>query len=152
MSGKIEWIGVRPERRGDVISVSSVTIDEANGLSGDHPTKPHRQVTIISKEQLDEVARRLGKEHVETSATRRNILISGLDFDTVDKQRIQLGSAIIEVTGYCHPCSRMDENLGEGGRLAMARLAGYLAKVIRSGEVAVGDPVSVLKQSEVLTD
>ncbi len=146
MAGKIEWIGVRPERRAEVVAVDRAEIDLENGIEGDHVTQPHRQVTIISKEQMEQVAARLGKDNVDPSATRRNILISGLDFDLNSGTKIALGDAEIEVTGYCHPCSRMDENLGDGGRLAMARLAGYTCKVLKGGTVTVGADVAVLDQ------
>ena len=144
MAGKVEWIGVRPERRAEVIAVDRAGIDLENGLEGDHVTQPHRQVTIISMEQMKDVADRLEQESVDPADTRRNILISGVDFDQVSGKHIAIGSAEIEVTGYCHPCKRMDENLGDGGRLAMARKAGYTCKVLKSGEVSVGSPVEIL--------
>ena len=144
MTGKIEWIGVRPERRAEIVRVDRVNVDLETGLSGDHDSKPHRQVTIISSEQMRKVAERLGRDAIDPAATRRNIMIAGIDFDQLKDQKLQLGTAEIEITGYCHPCSRMEENLGEGGRLAMAHLAGYTAKVIRSGDAGIGDEVRVL--------
>ncbi len=65
MAGKIEWIGVRPERRAEVVAVDRAEIDLENGIEGDHVTQPHRQVTIISKEQMEQVAARLGKDSVD---------------------------------------------------------------------------------------
>ena len=139
MEGQVGWIGIRPVRKGQVNPVNQVEITVENGLAGDHDTQPHRQVTLISGEALQEVARTLNVESVNPADTRRNIVINGLDFNALDGKQLELGTALVEITGECHPCSRMDENLGEGGRSAMASKGGLTAKVLRSGAVAIGD-------------
>jgi MOSC domain-containing protein YiiM len=143
MSAQIEWIGVRPERRASVISVNSVVVDEQDGLTGDHPVMSHRQVTMISKEGLDAAAVQLGRSSIDPALTRRNIVISGLDFNQAPGTRLYLGEVIVEVTGECHPCERMEENLGSGGRAALASRGGLTAKVIKGGPIGVGDPVHI---------
>jgi MOSC domain-containing protein YiiM len=50
----------------------------------------------------------------------------------------------LEGTGPCTPCSRMDKNLGAGGRLAMKGLGGLTALVIEAGRIRRGDPVTPL--------
>lgn len=144
MSGTITWIGVRPERRAPLQSVPAVYADRNNGLTGDHDTKPHRQITVISQEALAEVANTMGVSHVDPANTRRNILIAGMDFNIESGTRIKLGEAIIEVTGPCLPCERMNETLGDGGRVAMADAGGLTARILRSGHLAVGDSVEML--------
>lgn len=144
MAGKIEWIGIRPERRADVQSVSSVEIDIEQGLVGDHKTEPHRQVTVISKEHLEQVRDIMNADTIDPAAARRNIMISGMDFEDLKGATLRIGEAVVEITGYCHPCSRMDENFGNGGRKAMARKAGWLGKVLESGTAKVGDIVALV--------
>ena len=124
MQGTLHWIGIRPERRAPVQPVESVYADITTGLDGDHDTKSHRQVTVISKEALEDVARTLGRDTVDPRATRRNLLISGIDLNLQEGAQIQVGEVLLEVTGPCLPCSRMEENLGEGGRAAMANAGG----------------------------
>ena len=34
--GSIVWIGIRPERKADIISVNDVMLDPSYGLQGDH--------------------------------------------------------------------------------------------------------------------
>lgn len=148
MNGRIEWIGIRPQRKADVVPVKSVNVSLESGLDGDHDTKPHRQVTLISQEALQSIATQLKVDEIDPAATRRNIAISGLDFTSMLGKRVQLGSATLEITGECHPCSRMEENLGEGGRLAMANQGGLTARVISGGIVAIGDDV-VVKPNQV---
>lgn len=143
MSAKVEWIGIRLEKKGDVVSKESVMIDLVNGVVGDHDTQPHRQVTIISKEELEEVGATMGTNGINPVLARRNILISGLDFTDLDGQTVTLGESQIEITGPCKPCNLMNTNLGDGGRKAMENKGGWTAKVLKSGVVKVGDMVGV---------
>ena len=88
MTARIEWIGVRPERKGSVESITTADVSQENGIDGDHPSKDHRRVTIISKEHLEEVRDTLGASSIDPAAARRNIMISGLDFDDLKERRI----------------------------------------------------------------
>ena len=73
--------------------------------------------------------------------TKEHRLVSGLDFSDLENRQIVLGEALIEVTGLCHPCSRMDETIGPGGRTALANRGGLTARVVRDGNVRIGDKV-----------
>ena len=144
MHGKVEWISIRPERKAAVVPVDKVQATTEAGLHGDHDTQSHRQVTLIAQEALDAVARQLGKDAIDPAKTRRNIVISGLAFDQLDNAEIRIGEALVEVTGICHPCQLMDQNLGDGGRTAMeGYMAGLTARVLKTGLIAIGDDVSV---------
>jgi MOSC domain-containing protein YiiM len=147
MNAKVVWIGIRPERKAAVEPQSSVYADnERGGLTGDHNTRPHRQVTIISKEALDKVAQRLNIPYADPALTRRNILISGLNFDLKEGTVLQIGNAVLEVTGPCFPCERMEQNFGTGGRVAMADAGGLTARIMVSGSINIGDAVDVVSQ------
>jgi len=142
MAGKVEWIGIRPKRKAPVESKESVNVDLDSGIEGDHPTVANRQVTIISKEHLKAVSSSLGMEKIDPAAARRNIVISGLDFESLENATIRIGGVLLEVTGPCRPCKRMEENLGEGGRLAMAGKGGWTTRVVESGSINLGDTVT----------
>jgi MOSC domain-containing protein YiiM len=143
MKGQVLWIGVRPERRAPVVSVDTVIADTTSGLAGDHDTQPHRQVTLISREGLDDAARDLGRDSIHPSLARRNIMIGGLDLSLPTGTQVQIGEVILEVTGECHGCKRMDENIGTGGRAALASRAGLTTRIVRGGSIAVGESVRV---------
>lgn len=144
-SGKLEWIGLRPARKVPMTVVNSVMALEGMGLEGDRRCQGSsgsaRQVTIISVEYIDTIARLLQKENIDPAILRRNLLVSGINLSALRHQRFQIGEALFEATALCHPCSRMEQALGKHGVAAMLGHGGLCAKIIRSGQLCVGDSV-----------
>ena len=79
---------------------------------------------------------------------RRNLVVSGLNLAAFRGLRLRLGRAEVEITGPCHPCSRMDEVLGHGGYSAMRGHGGWYATVNAAAEIRVGDPVAPARMSD----
>ncbi|MEY3368314.1 MAG: hypothetical protein RI973_1469 [Bacteroidota bacterium] len=148
-TGKVEFISIRTARRGNVQAVQSVTANEENGLNGDHYSSKSgkRQVTLIQAEHLPVVASLLKKAQIDPILTRRNIVVSGINLLALDGKQFQIGQAILEMTGPCEPCERMEENLGPGGLDAMQGHGGITAKVIRGGIINIGDDVAPLPKT-----
>lgn len=142
--GKVEWIGIRPERRAPLASVEQVEAIAAYGLSGDHyasKTNGKRQVTLIQAEHLEAVAKILGKPEVRADWVRRNLLVSGINIYALRDRKFRIGGVMLEGSGTCDPCSRMEEVLGNGGYNAMRGHGGILARIIEGGLIRMGDPV-----------
>lgn len=143
--GKLEWIGLRTERRGEITIVERAEAKVGLGLEGDHrclkPPGSARQVTIISREYIHQIAQQLGIDFIDPALLRRNLVISGMNMNLLRFQRLQIGDAIFETSALCDPCSRMDENLGKGGAAAMFGYGGLCAKIIQGGKISVGDAV-----------
>ena len=142
-AGIVVWIGVRPDRKIPLSVVESVTAIENQGLDGDRSKKKggNRQVTLIQKEHLDTIGHFLQRESIDPQLTRRNLVIKGINLLSLKGKKFKIGEAILEYTGDCHPCSRMEENLGEGGYNAMRGLGGITAKVINSGKISMNSAV-----------
>ena len=75
--------------------------------------------------------------------TRRNIVVSGINLLALAKRRFRIGEVVLETTGPCEPCSRMEENLGPGGYNAMRGHGGITARVAKGGTISVGDAVAL---------
>lgn len=67
--------------------------------------------------------------------------MSGINLLALHDRRFRIGSALLEGTGLCHPCSRMEEALGQGGYNAMRGHGGITARVLEGGLVQIGDRV-----------
>jgi len=143
-TGSVEWIGVRPSRMKQVLFVKEVIAIKGVGLEGDHynANDGARQVTLIQKEHLDAVASYLRAKDVDPALTRRNIVIKGFNLNSLKGKKFRIGNVILEYSGECHPCSRMEANLGVGGYNAMRGHGGITAKVIEGGQVGAGDSLT----------
>ena len=173
--GRVEWLGLRSERRGAVLSVPEVEAHPLVGLIGDHkrtvpgrlkaltgaagearvvlppsglsagPVRPmggKRQVTLIQHEHLPVIAALAGLNAVTPEQLRRNIVVSGLPLLALKDRRFLLGSdeggwVLLEGTGECHPCSRMEETLGPGGYNAVRGHGGITARVLEGGRIGL---------------
>ncbi|MDA8679873.1 MOSC domain-containing protein [Luminiphilus sp.] len=139
----IEWIGVRPRRREPLVAVSGAEAVAEMGLRGDHrmgkTPGSGRQVTLISREFVAQIEQHLGKSGLDPALLRRNIVVSGINLNALRRQQFWLGGALFEATQLCHPCARMEAELGPGGVVAMMGYGGLCAKVLQTGQIAIGD-------------
>ena len=143
-TGEVTWISVRPKKRGAIQVVDSVAVTIENGLTGDHYGKQgKRQVTLIQSEHLNTIASVLQKT-IDPALTRRNIVVKGINLLALKDQQFQIGDCILEMTGLCQPCSRMERNLGAGGYNAMRGHGGITTKVIQGGTIKIGDKVKMI--------
>ncbi len=152
-AGRLEWIGIRRARRGDVTAVGSAELAAGRGIVGDHVAARaggRRQVTLIQYEHLPLIARFAGVETVEPAMLRRNLIVSGINLCALKRRRFRIGEVIFESTGDCHPCARMEKTIGRGGFNAMRGHGGLTAVVHTDGRIAVGDTVVAEESGESL--
>jgi len=144
--GRLVWIGLRPERRADLRVVDEVQAEAGRGLHGDramsYTANGKRQVTLIQAEHLPVIAALLGRAELGPALLRRNLVIAGLNLLALSGQQFTLGEGLFEMTGPCHPCSRMEKVLGPGGYNAMRGHGGITARILRSGRLKLGDQLA----------
>ncbi|PTT32949.1 MOSC domain-containing protein [Pseudomonas sp. HMWF021] len=148
-TGRVRWIGVRPESRGPMIALDAVEARLEAGLTGDHArpgVRNARQVTLIQFEHLAVISALLGRpedQPVRPEDLRRNLVISGINLFSLKGRRFRIGQAIFETTGWCQPCARLQNNLGPGTFQAVRGHGGITARVLQSGIIRLDDGVSV---------
>jgi MOSC domain-containing protein YiiM len=143
-AGKLEWIGIRAARRAPVAALSEVEAIAGYGLTGDHyasKTNGKRQITLIQAEHLEAVAKILGKPEVGAGGMRRNLLVSGINLYALRNRKFRIGAVLLEGSGPCDPCSRMEEVLGAGGYNAMRGHGGITARILEGGTLRIGESV-----------
>lgn len=156
--GRLDRIILRPERRVPTVQVDGVQVLMDRGLEGDRASarKPSgtggggkRQVTLIQAEHLPVIASFMGMDQVDPMLLRRNLVVSGLNLlagRALFKNEPMLlcigDQVVLEITGPCEPCSRMETLLGPGGYNAMRGHGGLNARIIAPGLIRVGDAIT----------
>lgn len=113
------------------------------GIEGDHHLGKtnSRQVLLMDDKSLITFGLKPGQ-------IRENITVSGIDIHQLTTgQKLNIGEATLEITGHCEPCGRIDE-LIQGLRVKINGRRGMLCKVIKTGIVKIGDPVSRLDNQQ----
>ena len=127
---------------------------------------PDKAVYAYAAEDTAWWADRLGRT-LEPGAFGENLTVEGVDVQQWPiGQRVRAGGAIFEITMVCDPCHRMDElreglraeleltevcepchkmdELRPGLRAEIDGKRGMLARVVRGGDVRVGDDIQLL--------
>jgi len=149
-TGTLIWIGIRPERGMDLIEMQNVRLIEGKGLEGDHyssKSSDSRQVTLIQHEHLLSIASFLGYDVIHPNLLRRNLVIKSINLLALKDKYFRIGEAVLEMTNQCHPCSRMEKNLGLGGYNAVRGHGGITARIIEGGEIRIGDALKVIEHT-----
>jgi MOSC domain-containing protein YiiM len=96
-----------------------------------------RQVLLMDSETLERFS-------LAPGITKENITTRGLDFRAlVTGQLLRIGQSLLEVTGPCDPCPRMDE-IQMGLQEELRGQRGWLCRVVESGKIQRGDRIEVL--------
>jgi MOSC domain-containing protein YiiM len=148
-AGRVEWVGVRPARNERMKVLDVVQINRGTGLEGDRfkgRSESARQVTLIQQEHLAVIAACVGLESIDPALLRRNIVVSGINLLALKDKRFRIGDVLLEYTGACHPCSKMERELGAGGYNAMRGHGGITARVLEGGLLRLADRVLYLAE------
>ena len=154
--GRVVWIGVRqprvpgpgsqaPTAAGAIEALAEVRVD-SSGLVGDRHSRDggKRAVTLVQREHFNVVGSLLGGIVVTAENVRRNLVIEGINLQSLKRGELRVGEVILQGTGDCFPCRRMNDTLGEGGHQTMMGHGGITASVVRPGTIRLGDRVAAV--------
>lgn len=155
--GQVQAIYLRPQRQAACQSVSQALAIAGQGLQGDYtsmrrsrqPQGSKRQVTLLQAEHLPVIAALCGHAAIDASLLRRNLIVAGLNLLSAkslfaDQPLVLvIGEVVLQVTGPCDPCAKMERLLGKGGYNAMRGHGGITARVLQGGQIKTGDSVQL---------
>lgn len=145
MPARISSIQACPGHREPMRPLGTARLESGIGLDGDKHANAasRRQVLIADREALDQL-------ELEAGVIKENITVEGLDVMKLNPgTQLKLGAeAVLEITSICEPCFRMDE-IRPGLKAALEGRRGMNSRVISGGQIAVGDPITIVQQQEL---
>ncbi|MDB5687262.1 MAG: hypothetical protein JWR77_1851 [Rhizorhabdus sp.] len=147
MPGRLIGIARKSRPRAVVERLDHAAVGIDSGVAGDfrgaiRPGRSgRRQITIMAAEDWTATLAELGVA-VSWEQRRVNLLSDGIVLPREPGTRLRIGPVLIEITGECDPCSRMEE-IATGLKAALTPnwRGGRNAKVIEGGMIAVGDDI-----------
>ena len=135
---KLVGIWRSPKRREPMQALDRARVFENEGVEGcAHRRGGKRNVLFVAIEDLESL-------DVAPGAVKENFTVRGADvMQWPIGQRLEIGDAEFEISMVCDPCELMEEiRPGLQGELEGKR--GMLARVLTTGDVAVGDAIRLL--------
>jgi len=135
-----ELVGIwrSPKRREPMEPLESARVFENEGVEGcAHRRGGKRNVLFVAVEDLEALG-------LEPGAVKENFTVRGAEVMKWPLgQRLAIGDAEFEVSMICDPCELMEE-VRPGLQAEIDGRRGMLARVTKTGEVAVGDELQLL--------
>lgn len=123
--------------------VASIRCVAGRGIEGDRffDYKPDYkgQITLFDWAVYERVRDELVMGDLHPMAFRRNVVVHGVDLNTLIGQRFTLGG--LELTGSCEcaPCYWMDEACAPGTHEFLTGRGGLRARIVKGGELTLGE-------------
>jgi len=147
--GRVEAIFIAPQHGELPAPVERVRARTGQGLEGNRYYWPEGDapagcaVTLIAAEAVDAVTAE-GEVAVTAGETRRNVLTRGIDVNDLVGKRFRIGEVECEGVELCEPCASLESMTQPGVIKAFVHRCGLNADILSDGEIAVGDPVSIV--------
>ena len=141
-----------PKAAPEALEDCAVTMEGglAGNFRGREKSRNLRQVTLVHASDWRDACAESGCD-ADWTARRCDVLVDGDPLPIGVGILLRIGGALLEITGECDPCVRMDQ-LHQGLRAALTPgwRGGRLARVVEAGHVAVGDAAFALVADETV--
>jgi MOSC domain-containing protein YiiM len=120
-----------------MVEVDSVECVAGKGLRGDrffgYKDNYKGQATFFSIEMYERLCEQLQVTHRDSSVFRRNIIVSGVDLNSLIGKEFELQGVHFLGTQECSPCHWMDHAFAEGAERALKGHGGLRARILTDG-------------------
>jgi MOSC domain-containing protein YiiM len=108
------------------------------------------QITFFDRAVYDQMIETLGSDEGSTGRMRRNVIISGVDLNTLIGQTFKIGTMIFEGVEECKPCYWMNEAVAEGALDFLINRGGLRARILTDGWLETGEAeLDVLAKTDI---
>ena len=98
------------------------------------------QITFIDQAVVDAVRAHASNPELSATSFRRNVVIEGLDLNSLIGKRFRLGGLLLEGTQECSPCYWMDEACCKPGTEELMKGRGGLrCRILEGGTLRTGE-------------
>jgi MOSC domain-containing protein YiiM len=144
--GRVETLHINIRTRQPMRRLEAARAVAGAGLEGCRHSKPgnDRAVLLVEGETLDEL-------RLEAGEIKENITTRGIELRSLPPgSRLQIGEeVIVEITGPCAPCRRMDE-IRPGLKAELAGRRGLNSRVLVGGTIKTADAIVLVKPGRTL--
>jgi MOSC domain-containing protein YiiM len=131
----------QPPGEHPTIEVREVECVAGKGLFGDRffdfKDNYKGQVTFFSQEVFNDVCAKLGVSGKTAGVTRRNIITSGVDLNSLVGKRFGVQGVEFQGVCECTPCHWMNDAIGPGAEVALRGRGGLRARILTDGRLEV---------------
>lgn len=124
------------------VEVGEVECVAGKGLAGDRffnfKENYKGQVTFFSADVFDDVCRRLGVSGKLAGVARRNVIIRGVDLNTLIGKQFVVQGVLFEGVSECTPCHWMNDAIAPGAESALQGRGGLRARILSGGRLHAG--------------
>ena len=153
----VAHIFVAEKRGAPMLSVASVEAVAESGLRGDRYIEqgvrpsPDYQVTLIELENIAAFTKATGLE-LTPEMPRRNIVTAGVRLNAFVGKRFSVGHAVFEGLELCEPCGLFAKRTHAAVLEFFPGKGGVRARIIAGGLISIGDAITPMPNSALLTD
>ena len=137
-SASVLTLHICPGHRKPMTPVQTLETLTGVGIKGDmHAIENSiRQILLVEQETLAAL-------HLRPGIVKENITTLGIALMTLKRrQKLRIGSTLLQITRECEPCSRMEE-IRPGLQELLRGRRGMLARVLQGGTVNVGEAIQL---------
>lgn len=148
--GAVVSLHIAATATGPMVPVREVRAVAGKGLEGDRyfnhtgtyskKLGSDREVTLIEIEAI-EALKRDHRIELESGASRRNIVTSGVPLNHLVGQEFQVGEVTLRGIRLCEPCAHLERLSQKGVLRGLIHRGGLRAQILTGGTIRVGNPV-----------
>ncbi|MEM1083779.1 MAG: MOSC domain-containing protein [Verrucomicrobiota bacterium] len=134
----------KPPGTHEIVAHQTIQLVAGRGIPGDRffDWKDHYkgQITFLDQQVVDDIRAHAENPDLAASAFRRNVVIEGLDLNTLIGVAFRLNGILLEGTEECRPCYWMDQACGKPGTEDLMKGRGGLrCRILEDGELGLGE-------------